>query len=298
MVIGPSHTPVKLGLMSANTTPHLSGAQVAATARVAEDIGLESLWAAEHIVIPAEYDTVYPYDPSGKIPDAEITDWPDPLIWLAYTAASTDRIKLATGVTVLPLRHPMVMAKQIATLDALSGGRLILGVGVGWLSEEFEALGVPFSDRGRRHDDHLAAMQALWSQDTASIASTYATFDNAISRPKPANVAIPIVISGSSKRAARRAAQIGNGFFPGTTDVDELRALLDVIADQCRTVGRNPDEVELTVYAGDTDADVLSRRIDDLTLVGVSRVLLTNLPEHELRSLAAILGNRFELATV
>jgi probable F420-dependent oxidoreductase len=296
MVVGPLHTPVKLGLMGANTTPRLSGAQAAATARVAEDIGLESLWAAEHIVIPASYDTVYPYDPSGKIPNADVTDWPDPLVWLAYTAASTERIKLATGVTVLPLRHPMVMAKQIATLDALSGGRVILGVGVGWLSEEFEALGVPFSDRGRRHDDHLAAMQALWSQDTASIATTYATFDNAISRPKPANPTIPIVISGSSKRAARRAAQIGNGFFPGTTDPDELRALLAVIAQECRSSGRDPREIELTVYAGDTDADVLSSRIEDLTSVGVSRVLLTNLPEHELRSLAGTLANRFELA--
>jgi probable F420-dependent oxidoreductase len=298
MVIGLSRTPVKLGLMGANTTPHLTGEQAAAIARVAEDIGLESLWAAEHIVIPATYDTVYPYDPSGKIPDAETTDWPDPLVWLAYTAASTQRIKLATGVTVLPLRHPMVMAKQIATLDALSGGRVILGVGVGWLSEEFEALGVPFGDRGRRHDDHLAAMQALWSQDPASIATTYATFDNAISRPRPANSSIPIVISGSSKRAARRAAQVGDGFFPGTTDVDELRALLAVITDECASSGRNRHEVELTVYARDTDADALSTHIDDLTSVGVSRVLLTNQPEHELRSLAAVLANRFELTAV
>jgi probable F420-dependent oxidoreductase len=297
MVVGPLHAPVKLGLMGANTTLHLTGAQAAATARVAEDIGLESVWAAEHVVIPAVYDTVYPYHPSGKIPDAEVTDWPDPLVWLAYTAASTTRIKLATGVTVLPLRHPMVMAKQIATLDALSGGRFILGVGVGWLSEEFDALGVPFSDRGRRHDDHLAAMQALWTQDTASLTSTYATFDNAISRPQPANP-IPIVISGSSKRAARRAAQVGNGYFPGTTDVGELQALLSVIAQECRTSGRDPREIELTVYTGDTDADVLSRRIDDLTSVGVSRVLLTNLPEHELRSLAGVLANRFELASV
>jgi alkanesulfonate monooxygenase SsuD/methylene tetrahydromethanopterin reductase-like flavin-dependent oxidoreductase (luciferase family) len=104
------------------------------------------------------------------------------------------------------------------------------------------------------------------------------------------------VISGSSTRAARRAAQVGNGFFPGTTDVDELRALLAVIAHECRTSGRDPREIELTVYAGDTDADVLSSRIEDLTSVGVSRVLLTNLPEHELRSLAGVLANRFELA--
>jgi alkanesulfonate monooxygenase SsuD/methylene tetrahydromethanopterin reductase-like flavin-dependent oxidoreductase (luciferase family) len=133
-------------------------------------------------------------------------------------------------------------------------------------------------------------MRALWAQDTASIATTYATFDNAISRPKPANPSIPIVISGSSKRAARRAAQVGDGFFPGTTDVDDLRALLAVITEECASSGRNPHEVELTVYAGDTDADALSTHIDDLTSVGVSRVLLINQPEHEMRSLAAVLA--------
>jgi alkanesulfonate monooxygenase SsuD/methylene tetrahydromethanopterin reductase-like flavin-dependent oxidoreductase (luciferase family) len=152
MTTGPSHVHVKLGLFSANTTLNVSGSQAAATARLAEDIGLESLWVAEHIVIPAGYTTAYPYDPSGKLPDGEDIDWPDPFVWLTYAAAITERIKLATGVTVLPLRNPVVTAKQIATLDALSGGRVILGVRVGWLGEEFEALGVPFKDRGRRHE--------------------------------------------------------------------------------------------------------------------------------------------------
>jgi probable F420-dependent oxidoreductase len=293
MTVRQSQMRVKLGLFSANTASHATGPQALATATLAEQLGLESLWVGEHIVIPGRY-----VDAAGRIPGAELIDWPDPLVWLAFTAAATQRIKLATGVSVLPLRNPVVMAKQIATLDALSGGRVILGVGVGWLAEEFEAVGVPFSDRGRRHDDYLAAMRTLWSQDKATTHNTYANFDEVISRPKPANRAIPIVIGGSSARAARRAAHIGDGYLPETADVDELRNLLAIVHDECATLGRNPQEVELTVYARDTDADSLSARIEDLTTIGVSRVLVTNLPEEELHAVVTVLANRFDTAQV
>jgi probable F420-dependent oxidoreductase len=284
---------VKLGLFSANTTARASGRQALVTATLAEQLGLESLWVGEHIVIPDRYD-----DAAGRIPGAERIDWPDPLVWLAFTAAATRRINLATGVSVLPLRNPVVMAKQVATLDALSGGRVILGVGVGWLAEEFEAVGVPFGDRGRRHDDYLAAMRTLWSQDKASTHNTYTNFDEVISRPKPAHRAIPIVIGGSSARAARRAAHVGDGFLPETADLDELRNLLAIVGHECVTLGRDPEEVELTVYARETDADSLSARIEDLTAIGVSRVLLTNLPEEELRALVTVLTNRFDTVQV
>jgi probable F420-dependent oxidoreductase len=288
-----SQTRVKLGLFSANTTARASGRQALVTATLAEQLGLESLWVGEHIVIPDRYD-----DAAGRIPGAERIDWPDPLVWLAFTAAATRRINLATGVSVLPLRNPVVMAKQVATLDALSGGRVILGVGVGWLAEEFEAVGVPFGDRGRRHDDYLAAMRTLWSQDKATMHNTYTNFDEVISRPKPAHRAIPIVIGGSSARAARRAAHVGDGFLPETADLDELRNLLAIVGDECVTLGRDPEEVELTVYARETDADSLSARIEDLTAIGVSRVLLTNLPEEELRALVTVLTNRFDTVQV
>ena len=114
-------------------------------------------------------------------------------------AAITERIKLATGVTVLPLRNPLVAAKQIGTRDAFSGGGVILGVGVGWLGEEFEALGVPFKDRGRRHDDYLQAMKALWAQEKAAISNGFVDFRDAISRPRPA-ASVPVVVSGHSVR--------------------------------------------------------------------------------------------------
>jgi probable F420-dependent oxidoreductase len=190
-----------------------------ATARLAEDLGFDSLWAIDHVVIPSGYQTTYPYDESGKMAGGhEEFDLADPLIWLAYAAARTQRITLGTGVLVLPQRNPLVLAKQIASLDVLSGGRVQLGVGVGWLEEEFTAIGVPLADRGRRHDDYITAMRALWRDTKATVDTTHVSFDDAISLPHPGRGSVPIVIGGGSTRSARRAARIGDASFPPSPD--------------------------------------------------------------------------------
>src|SRR3712207_5697406 len=138
---------MKFGLMFTNTGMGSTAAGAKALATLAEELEYESLWTVEHVAWPSGYESAYPYDKSGKMAGgAEEFDLPDPLIWLAYVAAVTDRIKLATGILIVPQRNPLVMAKEIATIDSLSGGRMILGVGVGWLKEEFDALGVPFAD--------------------------------------------------------------------------------------------------------------------------------------------------------
>jgi probable F420-dependent oxidoreductase len=289
-----SHVKVKLGLFEANTTMELSGPQAADTAKLAEALGLESVWAADHIVIPADYDATYPYAESGKLPDGETRSWPDPFIWLAYTAAVTHDIRLATGVTVLPQRNPLVVAKQVATLDVLSGGRVLLGVGVGWLKDEFEALGVPFSDRGRRHDAYLEAIQALWTQEKATVDNGFVQFRDAISLPRPA-ARIPIVISGHSEAAARRAARYGDGLFPGVTNTDQLQGLLSIVAEECQILGREPSEIELTVFPGQSDVDAVSTSIERYTAAGVSRILLPRLPDDQLQHLVAVLADRFEV---
>src|SRR3546814_5774776 len=149
----------------------------------AEAAGFESLWTVEHVVVPSGYDSEYPYDPSGKMPGGEELAIPDPLIWLSWVASATSTIRLATGILILPQRNPVVLAKELATLDHLSGGRMELGVGVGWLEEEFAAIGVPFDERGRRTDDHIAAMRALWSEEKATYHSECTNFDDCISRP-------------------------------------------------------------------------------------------------------------------
>jgi probable F420-dependent oxidoreductase len=203
----------------------------------------------------------------------------------------------------------VVLAKQVASLDALSGGRAMLGVGVGWLAEEFAAVGVPFADRGRRHDDYVEAMRTLWRDTKATVHNTYVDFDDAISLPHPVHRNVPIVIGGSSARSARRAAQIGDGYFPSITEPEQLRPLLDVVRAEAQRVQRDSAEVEITVsYTGDPaelsaaarggeamkSVITLLRRFAE---IGVSRTLLPALPAETLRPLVANLADRVELTS-
>lgn len=285
---------MKFGLMFTNTGMGSSAAGARNLATVAEQAGFESLWTVEHVVVPSGYESKYPYDKSGKMAGgAEEFDLPDPLVWLAYVAAVTERIKLATGILILPQRNPVITAKEVATIDALSGGRMILGVGVGWLQEEFDALGVPFDDRGRRHDDYVEAMRALWTQDKASVRNDHASFDNCISRPRPVNGTIPIVVGGHSRRAAQRAARLGDGFFPGSGGLDELRGVFDAMRAECAATGRDPGEIELSAGGFGRNLDELSRRVEQLADLGVGRVIMTPLPGDQLLAVAEGLRDRF-----
>ena len=143
---------MRFGVIFANVGPFATPEGAKAIATAAEATGFDSLWTVEHVLVPADYESTYPYDPSGRMPGGERTDIPDPLVWLTYVAAHTTTIGLGTGILIVPQRNPAVMAKEIATLDVLSGGRVLLGVGAGWLAEEFAALDVPFEGRGRRLD--------------------------------------------------------------------------------------------------------------------------------------------------
>jgi probable F420-dependent oxidoreductase len=152
---------------------------------------------------------VYPYAPGGRLPGGPSTKFPDPLIWLTWVAAATTRLRFMTAVMILPQRNPLVLAKEVATLDYLSGGRIELGIGVGWLKEEFEALGIPFERRGKRADEYVAAMRALWAGDGASFAGEFVKFDKVSCNPKPVAKSVPIVVGGHSEAAALRAVDHG-----------------------------------------------------------------------------------------
>lgn len=297
---------MRFGLFGVNSFQGAHPATAAATARLAEEVGLDSVWATDHVVVPATYDTTYPYDETGKMLGGQVEfDIADPLIWLSYAAAITERIILATGILVLPQRNPLVLAKQVASLDVLARGRVHLGVGVGWLEEEFTAVGVPFADRGRRHDDHLTAMRALWRDTKATVDTTYASFADAISLPHPVDGGVPIVIGGGSIRAARRAGRIGDGFFPTVAGPDALQPLLETVRSEADAADRDAEAIEFTVpYAGALhDLDDGKRRqavVDELcwtaeafAALGVTRVLVPALPADHLRALAADLDGRF-----
>src|SRR5262249_28029622 len=153
---------MKFGVAFANAGPFTFPEAFAHLARTAEEAGFESLWSVEHVVIPVGYKSTYPYDPSGRIPLPESVPIADPLLPLAYAAALTTRLRLGTGIVILPQRHPLYVAKEVATLDVLSGGRMMLGIGIGWLKEEFDALGTPFEDRAARTAESVRAIRSLW----------------------------------------------------------------------------------------------------------------------------------------
>ena len=264
---------MQFGIAFANTGPFVSPDGAAAIGEAAERAGFDSLWTVEHVVVPREYASTYPYSGNGKMPGGSDFDIPDPLIWLTWVAARTTTLRLGTGVVILPQRNPVVLAKEVATLDMLSGGRVELGVGIGWLQEEFEILGASFPDRARRTEEYIAAMRALWSQDAATFSGETVTFADAISRPRPVDRRVPVHIGGHSPAAARRAGRVGDGFFPAKGDVPTLVGEMRKAAEEA---GRDPDAIEVTASGaalpagGEAALDEVGRLAD----LGVSRLIV------------------------
>ena len=174
----------------------------------------------------------------------------------------------------MPQRNPLVLAKELATLDQLSGGRMILGVGIGWLEEEFRAMGVPFAGRVQRTEESIAAMRALWSEEQASYEGSTVAFADCFLRPQPPGGTIPVHVGGHSQAAARRAGRIGDGFFPFGVTPDELPPLIDTLRTSAEEAGRDPTTLEVTVQCNATGrADALTE-IDALRKLGATRILI------------------------
>ena len=262
---------MKFGLRYCNTGRYIDPAKAVELVQAGEDAGFESAWTVEHTVVPEGYQSAYPYSDDGKMAGGhDDVPLPDPLIWMAYVAAATNRINLATGILILPQHNPVITAKQIATLDFMSGGRVLLGIGVGWMREEFEALGAPFDDRGARTDDYVAAMRALWSQEKATHKGEFASFENVYCRPQPINGSVPIIVGGHSRPAARRAGRLGNGYFPARGAPADL---IDLARKTAEEHGRDPAAIEITTSLPD-DMD----EIPALAAAGVSRILVPVTP--------------------
>ena len=261
------------GLIFANVGAYVDPDAAIAIGRCAEKNGFESLWTVEHPAVPKGYTSPYPYSRDGRMPGKEESPVPDPLAWLTWVGAHTTSLRLATGVLVLPLRNPVVLAKQCATIDMLTKGRLVLGVGVGWLHEEFDAVGVNWEDRGAHTDDSIAALRALWTDDPSTHEGTHSSFHEIHSNPKPHRGSIPIVVGGHSAPAARRAGRLGDGFFPA--DPRHLPELLPVMRKAALDAGRDPDAIEITT-GGRPDVDSIRRLVD----LGVSRYVIPPLAMH------------------
>ena len=238
-----------------------------------EACGFESVIVAEHTVMVSRYSSVYPYDASGRVDVAADTPIPDPLDLLAFLAGRTERLGLATGVLVLPNHHPVVLAKRAATVDVLSGGRLRLCVGVGWLKEEIEACGVEFGSRGRRTDEQLEVMRLLWQgrPEGVSHRGEFFAFQDAVCLPKPMRH-LPIHIGGHSRAAAVRAGRYGDGFQPLGVTGDRLAELVTIMRDEATRVGR--DGVALEVSLGHLVTKIDADRAARLAAVGADRIVL------------------------
>ena len=257
---------MKFGLRYASLGRYSSGPAAVELAQAAEAAGFDSIWTVEHVVVPHGYQSRYPYSPTGRM-GSGLEDFPipDPLIWLAFIASATRAIKLGTAILILPQRNPVVTAKAVATLDHLAGGgRVLLGIGVGWLAEEFAALGLPFADRGPRTDEYVAAMRALWSQQCATFKGRFISFDQVFCRPRPPEQRIPIIVGGDTPAAARRAGRLGDGYFPARGAPPEL---FDEMRRAAEAAGRDPKAIELTVSAP-TDL----KEIEALAKRGIARV--------------------------
>jgi len=220
-------------------------------ARHAEGCGFESVVLVEHAVVISDYQSTYPYARSGRMPLPDDCRIPDPLDLMAYLAAVTDRITLATGVLVIPNHAPVVLAKRVATVDVLSGGRVRMCVGVGWMDEELVATGADPRTRGRRTDETIAAMRALWADagpDGADFDGEFVSFHHAHSFPKPVRPGgVPLHIGGHSEAAARRAGRLGDGFQPLGLADEALTTRLAQMREAAEAAGRDADAIELSL---------------------------------------------------
>ena len=235
--------------------------------------------------------SVYPYDESGRVELAADCPVPDPLDLLAFLAGQTGRLGLATGVLVLPNHHPVVLAKRAATVDALSGGRLRLAVGMGWMKEEIEACGAAFDSRGRRADEQIAVMRALWDDlpNGAGFHGEFFEFDHAMCYPKPvAGSRLPIHVGGHSRAAARRAGRLGDGFQPLGVGGPDLAALISLMRDEANRLGRDPDSLELSL--GHLVTRIDPDRAQKLASLGADRAVLAMPPVTDIEEAKDILS--------
>ncbi len=245
--------------------------QMITTAQAAEDAGFESVWTFEHVIVPVDYQSKYPYNNSGKMGAAPETPFVDPLIALTAIAAHTKTIRLATGVNIVAQTNALLLAKQAASLDFISGGRFMLGAGIGWLREEFTAMGVPYERRGARFDDYMVAMKKVWSGEVVEHESDFLSWHGFKSYPLPVQKpGVPIIMGGRAGKIYQRIARHGDGWFIPGAKPDELPAMLADLRAACEAEGRNYDEIELTTMWGPKGGADSLKILEDL---GISRVV-------------------------
>ncbi len=244
-------------------------------ARGCEDSGYHSLWAPEHIVLLDQYSSTYPYTQNGRMPFETLQiDILDPFLALTYAAAVTSRIRLGTGICLVPERQPLTLAKEVATLDKLSGGRFDFGVGIGWLKEEFDALEVPWPKRAERTRDYLAAMKNLWTAAESHYQGEFCRFPPVRSYPKPVqNPHPPIIFGGESEPALRRVGEVGDGWWGVNVTLESAKTHLATIKRHAAAAGRDASKLFYSVTTG-VGLPVSRDEVNRFEDIGVNQVIV------------------------
>jgi probable F420-dependent oxidoreductase len=255
---------MKIALYSINNGPCASPKTAAAVAKAAEQAGFESLWTGEHVVLP---DPQAP--PSPVAPDRPMLDTG---IALAFVAANTTTIRLGTGIIILPQRNPVVLAKELASLDVLSNGRLIFGIGIGYLKPEFDAIGAPFDHKGPRTEEYLKAMIALWSMPKPEFSGQWIKFKGVNAMPRPVQKPHPeIVFGGHARETYHRVARLAKGWYGFALDLEGTQSCINGLREACKTEGRKFEDLEISVTPrAKVDRDTAKRYAD----LGVHRLIL------------------------
>lgn len=239
---------MKVGIVSINVGGPQTAEQMVGVCQHAEAAGIESVWTFEHVVVPLDYDSKYPYNRTGKMGIAPEGWFVDPLISLAHVAAATKTLRLGTGVNILPQTNPLLFAKQAASIDVLSGGRLTLGLGIGWLREEYAAMGTPFERRGARFDDYVAAMKKVWSGDVVEHESDFLSWHGFKSFPIPEQRPHPpILIGGTTQKSLERVVHAADGWYAPSDSLEDLKRQLAALRNLCDASGRDFDSLDITI---------------------------------------------------
>ena len=237
---------LKLGCQMA-FNEHTSPEYIAAAAAMVEKLGYDSFWVPEHVLFFPEYESKYPYSEDGRI-QGDPRSLLDPLTALTYVAANTSKIRLGTGICLVPQRNPVYTAKQVADLDYLSGGRVDFGIGIGWLKEEFNALGVPWTDRAGRTEECIGVMKTLWCDELSSFQGKYFSFEAAYQNPKPVQRPHPPLIFGGESRAAlKRVETLGKGWFTFNVTPESLAHGIDILQPLLEEQGRTISDISISV---------------------------------------------------
>jgi probable F420-dependent oxidoreductase len=242
---------MEVGVIVHNAGAKATVENVVRTARWAEALGYHSLWLSDHVALPEQVDSWYPYRTHGRWDYPADTKWLDPLVTLAWAGAAAPSLKLGMSVLVIPLRNPVLLAKQLSSLDFLTGGRLILGAGVGWMEEEFRLVDQDFASRGRRAVEMVRLMRALWTGETVDFRGEFYRVSGCRMHPRPAQATIPVVWGGHSDAALRRVAKVGDGWHPTQITLDQLADGIARLRHYCDRHGRDPASIKVIARPGD-----------------------------------------------